>query len=188
MANWNFTHFLTQFINHQRQIKHEYKKDKINMLTKVLNLHCHWTGKRPYFTCSTIWIFSSCLTPRFKNVNSSNHMNIKKRGVVFKISNNYHTSWYQEVNGWLLEFYTLATSKFISGWTPTCNSAHSWWLYSAAPGRQHHGLISHSVTLSWYWANQSLHYSNNAERLARNHYKDIMGVHCRQSVPVLIWP
>ena len=34
-------------------------------------------------------------------------------------------------------------------------------------GRQHHDLISHSVTFSWYWANQSLPYPNNAECLAR---------------------
>ena len=33
------------------------------MLTKVLNLHCHWTGKRPDLTGSTILICSSCLTP-----------------------------------------------------------------------------------------------------------------------------
>ena len=31
------------------------------------------------------------------------------------------------------------------------------------PGCQHHGLISHLVTLSWYWANQFLPYHNNAE-------------------------
>ena len=36
---------------------------KINVLTKVLNLHCHCTGKRPDLTSAAIWIFSSCLTP-----------------------------------------------------------------------------------------------------------------------------
>ena len=30
-------------------------------------------------------------------------------------------------------------------------------------GHQYHDLISHSVTLSWYWTNQSLPYPNNAE-------------------------
>ena len=35
------------------------------------------------------------------------------------------------------------------------------------PGCQHIGLISHSVTFSWRWANQSLLYPNYAERLAR---------------------
>ena len=34
--------------------------------------------------------------------------------------------------GWLLELYILATSKVISGSAPTCDSAHSWCLYSAA--------------------------------------------------------
>ena len=38
---------------------------------------------------------------------------------------------------WLLKVYILATSKVISGWLPTCDSTHSWWLYnySAAPLR-----------------------------------------------------
>ena len=35
--------------------------------------------------------------------------------------------------GWLLEFYILATPRVISGWLPTCDSAQSWPLYSAAP-------------------------------------------------------
>ena len=35
------------------------------------------------------------------------------------------------------------------------------------PGHQHHDLISHSVTLSWHWANQFLTYSNNTKRQAR---------------------
>ena len=34
---------------------------------------------------------------------------------------------------WLLRFYVLTTSKIIAGWLPTCDSAHSRWLYSAAP-------------------------------------------------------
>ena len=32
---------------------------------------------------------------------------------------------------------------------------------------QHHDLLSHSVTLSWYWANQPLSYPNNVECLVR---------------------
>ena len=35
--------------------------------------------------------------------------------------------------GWLLEFYILATSKVISGWVLTYDSAHSWQLYNAVP-------------------------------------------------------
>ena len=34
---------------------------------------------------------------------------------------------------WLLIFYILGTSKVISRQTSICDSAHSWWLYSAAP-------------------------------------------------------
>ena len=61
------------------------------------------------------------------------------------------------------------------------------WLYSAAPlgdqASQHQNLITHSVTLSWHWANQSLLYSNNIERQARvvtsinfiSHYFDSAG-------------
>ena len=33
----------------------------------------------------------------------------------------------------LLEFYALATSKVVSGWVLTCDSAHSWSVYSAGP-------------------------------------------------------
>ena len=33
---------------------------------------------------------------------------------------------------WLLELYILATSKDISGRVPTCDSVHSWHLYSVA--------------------------------------------------------
>ena len=35
--------------------------------------------------------------------------------------------------GWFLEVYVLATFKAISGWVPTCDSVHSWWLNNAAP-------------------------------------------------------
>ena len=35
------------------------------------------------------------------------------------------------------------------------------------PVHQYYNLISHSVTLSFYWASQCLPYPNNAERLAR---------------------
>ena len=36
-----------------------------------------------------------------------------------------------QVTGWLLEFYIFGTSTVISGWVPTCDNVHSWWLYSA---------------------------------------------------------
>ena len=65
-----------------------------------------------------------------------------------------------------LLFYILVTSKVILGHIPTCDSAHSWWLYSAA-SLEHHDLLSHSVTLFWNWTNQSLPYPNNAEHQAR---------------------
>ena len=49
------------------------------------------------------------------------------------------------VYSWLLEFYVLATSMVTSGWVLTCDSAHSWWLYSAALlGNQNVG------TMTWY--------------------------------------
>ena len=52
-----------------------------------------------------------------------------------------------EASGWLL-FYVLATSKVISGGVPTCDSVHSWQLYSAA------SLATGSIT---YYPTQS-HY------------------------------
>ena len=66
-----------------------------------------------------------------------------------------------------LLFCILATSK---GWASSCDSVISWQLYSAAPpkpGCQHHNLISHSLTLSWHWANQSWLYPTNDVCLAR---------------------
>ena len=45
---------------------------------------------------------------------------------------------------WFLELYNLATSKDISGWGPTSDSAHSWQLYSTAPlGNQATGTMTH---------------------------------------------
>ena len=35
------------------------------------------------------------------------------------------------------------------------------------PGHQQKDLLSHSVTLSWHWVNQFLHYPNNVEHQAR---------------------
>ena len=43
-------------------------------------------------------------------------------------------------------------------------------------GHQHHDLISHSVTLSWHWSNQSIPYPNNAEHLARKWQVSILKV------------
>ena len=59
----------------------------------------------------------------------------------------------------------------ISGWAPTCDSAYSWRLYSAAPlGDQTISTMTWHltvVTLSWHWANQSFPCPNNAQCLAR---------------------
>ena len=41
--------------------------------------------------------------------------------------------WFQQQFGCLKLLYVQATSKVISGWVPTCNNAHSWWLYSTVP-------------------------------------------------------
>ena len=71
----------------------------------------------------------------------------------------------------LLLIYILATSKAIAGRVPTCDSAYSRWLYSAAPLKNQsisiHDLISHSVTLFSHWANQSLPFPDNYGCLAR---------------------
>ena len=68
----------------------------------------------------------------------------------------------------LLLFSVLATSEVISGWIPSCDSAHSWWLYSAASlGHQATGTMTCYLTLSWHWANQSLPYPNNAKHYAK---------------------
>ena len=49
--------FSMQFFNHQVQIKHEYfclLNHYKNILTKVLNLHCHWMEKGP------TWLVALC--------------------------------------------------------------------------------------------------------------------------------
>ena len=60
------------------------------------------------------------------------------------------------LGSWMLELYFLATAKVLSGsllvtmhilssWLPICDSAHSWWLYRAAP------LGAHAArTMTWY--------------------------------------
>ena len=51
----------------------------------------------------------------------------------------------------LFLFYILATSEVISGWVPTCDSAHSWWLHSAASlGHQTAGTRTCYPTQSHY--------------------------------------
>ena len=75
-------------------------------------------------------------------------------------------------------FYVLATSKVISGPVPACDSAHSWWLYSAA--RLGNQVTS---TMTWYppqshypdtvW-HQSMPYPNNSECLARKRQVSIV--------------
>ena len=60
------------------------------------------------------------------------------------------------------------------------------------PGHQYHGLISHSVTLSWHWANHScpilsqplLPYPHNSECLASN-FKLLLWID--QGLNVWIW-
>ena len=45
----------------------------------------------------------------------------------------YSTTTSGRMGGWLLEGYVRATPKVKSEWVLTCDSAHSLWLYSAAP-------------------------------------------------------
>ena len=45
----------------------------------------------------------------------------------------------------LLGFHVLATFKVISGQVPTCDNAHSWWLYSIAPLG-----VRAASTMPWY--------------------------------------
>ena len=51
----------------------------------------------------------------------------------------------------LFLFCNLATCGLISGWVPICGSAHSWWLYSAAPqGDQAVSTMTQCPTQSHY--------------------------------------
>ena len=60
--------------------------------------------------------------------------------------------WFSSMHGAGLSlFYILATSKVRSGRLPTCDSAHSWQLYSfASLGHQATGTISCYPTRSHY--------------------------------------
>ena len=83
-----------------------------------------------------------------------------------------------ELRHWQHHYYSLVVRwgmklcfpRPVDGREPTCDGAHSWRLYSAVSLEHqelHPVLLSYSVTLSWYWANQSLPYLNNDERQAR---------------------
>ena len=69
----------------------------------------------------------------------------------------------------LLGFYVLPTSNAISGWVPTYDSAHLWWLlyYCPTVSCWYYDTISHWVALSWYSSDQSLSITINVERQAR---------------------
>ena len=48
-------------------------------------------------------------------------------------------------------FYVLKTSKVIPRWVSTCDSAHSWWLYSAGP-------LGDQATSTMIWYPTQSHY------------------------------
>ena len=69
-------------------------------------------------------------------------------------------------------------TSLVGGQVPTCDSAHWWWLYSAASLEHQAASIMtcypNQSHLSWYWVNQSLPYTNNAERQAREQQVSIL--------------
>ena len=76
--------------------------------------------------------------------------------------------------------YILATSKVILGWALTCDSAHSWWLYSTAPlGNQATDTMNWYPTRSYYpesWTCQSLPYPKNAIHQARKQQVSVSNI------------
>ena len=72
--------------------------------------------------------------------------------------------------GWMLQFYALATSKVIYGWVPTCVSIPSWQLHSVIHWETRASAAWPDIPLSRITLTLSelvLAYSNNAERLVR---------------------
>ena len=63
---------------------------------------------------------------------------------------------YRERNCWLLEFYSLATSRVITGQVPTYDNVHSWHIYSAAPLGDQATRTRTLYPTESHWANQSL--------------------------------
>ena len=67
--------------------------------------------------------------------------------------NNFHFNgrflaifkWENMQHSLLLEFYILAMPTVNVGWEPHCDSAQSWYLYSATSLRDHPDPLSHSV-------------------------------------------
>ena len=64
---------------------------------------------------------------------------------------------------WLLTMHTHADFIVLPHWKPKPPSSG-----------QHYDLISHSDTLSWHWANQSLPCPTNAKRQARKQEQSIL--------------
>ena len=81
----------------------------------------------------------------------------------------------------LLDVYVLATSTVISGRIPTCDSAHSWRLYSTVPtGYQTTNTMTWYPTKSYYHDTElttHLSYSNNAEHQVRQRQVSILYVY-----------
>ena len=82
------------------------------------------------------------------------HPNVGWINRMLDTTTNYTSCNQRYTIGWLWGFYILATSKVISGRVPTCDSAHSLLLYSAAPLRD-----QAAGTMTWY--------------LIQSHYLDI---------------
>ena len=125
---------------------------------------------------STTWWHIRILKPHFLYNEGGHVLVVNTRQLVLEEIPKCNYTTGVVVGGW--EFYILVTSKVISSQAPTCDSAQSWWLHSAAPlgksGHRHHDLISHTVTLSWHWAKQSLPYRNKAQHLTRKQQVSIL--------------
>ena len=111
-------------------------------LTEIVNLPSHMSTYRR-------WRTSSVARRRWRR---------PLRRLMFSCSKNPHYITQSRIHQtnyqlWfvsLLLFYVLATSKVISGWVPTCDSAHSSWLYGAALGNQAVNSMTWYPTQSHY--------------------------------------
>ena len=76
------------------------------------------------------------------------------------------------VVGWYLELYILAISKIRPVWAPTCDTAHLWQQYSAAPlGNEPAATMTQYPTHVQYSATEPTSHSLLSVGLGRDRYK-----------------
>ena len=138
--------------------------------TCVCDFMLERSGRTSTILCIGLIVCQWCTLLQFRH---AIHTNIAKQCHVRSNKGLEHRkTWAVRRRSCLLLFYSLETFTVILRWVisrPTCDSAHSWRFFSAAPLRGDQAAINMTryLTLSWHWAHKSLSYANNAKRLVK---------------------